>query len=148
DAKSNEELSFIFDKNNKVFILDKSNNGNTILSPIKGENSFLIKDLSYGDYILTEVKSPEGYLKDKDIYIHLSEKSSYYSLGKDGEKIKLNLDNQIFTISVENTKGIIIPDTGGNGFYLPKKYLFIILSISIILIINFLLINTRRKKNG
>ncbi|WP_423752459.1 hypothetical protein [Clostridium perfringens] len=24
DAKSNEELSFFFDKNNKVFILDKS----------------------------------------------------------------------------------------------------------------------------
>ncbi|BDU93711.1 TPA: Cys-Gln thioester bond-forming surface protein [Clostridium perfringens] len=112
------------------------------------DSSFTINKLGYGDYILKEIKAPSGYKLGKDIYIHLDKINSYYKIGSDGEKIDLNKDESLnlYNINVENEKGIVLPETGGNGFITQRNIAIMVLGISFILMINFL-INKKRRIN-
>lgn len=112
------------------------------------DSSFTINRLEYGDYILKETKSPSGYKLGKDIYIHLDSNNSYYKVGENGENINLNKNESLnlYEINVENEKGIVLPETGGNGFIFQRNVAILILVISFFLIIN-LLINKKRRFN-
>ncbi|HAT4215890.1 TPA: Cys-Gln thioester bond-forming surface protein [Clostridium perfringens] len=112
------------------------------------DSSFTINKLGYGYYILKEIKAPSGYKLGKDIYIHLDKINSYYKIGSDGEKIDLNKDESLnlYNINVENEKGIVLPETGGNGFITQRNIAIMVLGISFILMINFL-INKKRRIN-
>ncbi|QIN91165.1 Cys-Gln thioester bond-forming surface protein (plasmid) [Clostridium perfringens] len=122
--------------------------GESILMANGVDSSFTINRLEYGDYILKEIKAPSGYKLREDIYIHLDKNSSYYKSGSDGEKIDLNKDESLnlYNINVENEKGIVLPETGGNGFITQRNIAIMVLGISFILMINFL-INKKRRIN-
>ncbi|MBO3399259.1 thioester domain-containing protein [Clostridium perfringens] len=125
-----------------------NNQGDSTLKANSSDSSFTINKLGYGDYILKEIKAPNGYKLGKDIYIHLDKNNSYYKIGSDGERINLNKDESLdlYNINVENEKGIVLPETGGNGFIFQRNIAILILGISFILIIN-LLINKKRRFN-
>ncbi len=141
------------DKNNPLKFITKDyssqyESNNTGKSNLVANSSFTISKLKYGDYILKETKTPDGYKLGKDIYIHLDKNNSYYKIGSDGEEITLNKDNtsNSYNISVENEKGIELPETGGNGFIIQRNIALFILGMSFILIINFF-VNKRRRIN-
>nr|WP_283692129.1 SpaA isopeptide-forming pilin-related protein [Clostridium perfringens] len=125
-----------------------NNQGDSTLKAKSGYSSFTINKLEYGDYILKEIKAPSGYKLGKDIYIHLDSNNSYYKVGENGENINLNKNESLnlYEINVENEKGIVLPETGGNGFIFQRNVAILILVISFFLIIN-LLINKKRRFN-
>lgn len=141
------------DKNNPLKFITKDyysqyEANNTGKSNLVANSSFTINKLKYGDYILKETKTPDGYKLGKDIYIHLDKNNSYYKIGLDGEEINLNKDNtsNSYNISVENEKGIELPETGGNGFIIQRNIAILILGMCFILMINFF-INKKRRIN-
>lgn len=112
-------LSFTSQENN--YEIDDKGTKNLI--PLGNDASFRINNLPYGNYILKEVKSPNGYKLSDDIYITLNSTESFYRVGKQGEKIILNKNTEIngYYMSVKNIPRIILPETGGSGilkFYL------------------------------
>ncbi|MGG5463440.1 SpaA isopeptide-forming pilin-related protein [Clostridium sp. B9] len=142
----NNPLKFSF--SNLYQKYEFNNQGDSTLKANSSDSSFTINKLGYGDYILKEIKAPNGYKLGKDIYIHLDKNNSYYKIGSDGEIINLNKDESLdlYNINVENEKGILLPETGGNGFIFQRNVAILILGISFILIIN-LLINKKRRFN-
>ncbi|WP_283717326.1 MSCRAMM family protein, partial [Clostridium perfringens] len=125
-----------------------NNQGDSTLKANNSDSSFTINKLGYGDYILKEIKAPNGYKLGKDIYIHLDSNNSYYKVGEDGKNINLDKNESLnlYEINVENEKGIVLPETGGNGFIFQRNVAILILVISFFLIIN-LLINKKRRFN-
>ncbi|MGM8262360.1 MSCRAMM family protein, partial [Clostridium perfringens] len=125
-----------------------NNQGDSTLKAKSGYSSFTINKLEYGDYILKEIKAPSGYKLGKDIYIHLDSNNSYYKVGENGKNINLDKNESLnlYEINVENEKGIVLPDTGGNGFIFQRNVAILILVISFFLIIN-LLVNKKRRFN-
>ncbi|EPB8179985.1 SpaA isopeptide-forming pilin-related protein [Clostridium perfringens] len=115
-------IKFAYNKNLKVYELDPMGGGKLI--PSKDCASFKINNLTYGKYILKEVKAPKGYKLSDDIYITLGFEESFYRVGKEGKKIILNKNTETNTydISVENVPRIILPETGGSG---TSKFSFI-----------------------
>ncbi|MGU8584004.1 SpaA isopeptide-forming pilin-related protein [Clostridium perfringens] len=115
-------IKFAYNKNLKVYELDPMGGGKLI--PSKDCASFKINNLTYGKYILKEVKAPKGYKLSDDIYITLGFEESFYRVGKEGKKIILNKNTETNTydISVENIPRIILPETGGSG---TSKFSFI-----------------------
>lgn len=119
--ETDQENPIIFISQNNIYEIDSKGTKNLI--PLGNDASFKINNLPYGNYILKEVKSPNGYKLSDDIYITLNSTESYYKVGKQGEKIILNKNTEtnIYNISVKNFPRIILPETGGIGtskFYL------------------------------
>lgn len=125
-----------------------NNNGESTLMANGIDSSFTISKLKYGDYILKEIKAPNGYKLGKDIYIHLDRNNSYYKVGEDGKNINLDKNESLnlYKINVENEKGIVLPETGGNGFRVQRDIAILVIGINFILMINFL-INKKRRIN-
>lgn len=140
-------LKFINQKSTNIY--DLNNFGIENLNPIGKDASLSINKLPYGNYILKEVKSPNGYLLSDNIYITIDPKESFYTIGKDGVKVNLTKDSKTnsYTISVVNKHQIILPETGGNGTY--NFYLIgsVLLLISIMLISSSKLISIKKDKS-
>ncbi|WP_031942700.1 MSCRAMM family protein [Clostridium perfringens] len=117
--------------------------GESILMANGVDSSFTINRLEYGDYILKEIKAPSGYKLREDIYIHLDKNSSYYKSGSDGERINLSKDENfnLYSINVENEKGIILPETGGNGFIKLYNIAYVLIILTIMLFFIYLKFN-------
>ncbi|AQW28381.1 MSCRAMM family protein [Clostridium perfringens] len=117
--------------------------GESILMANGVDSSFTINRLEYGDYILKEIKAPSGYKLREDIYIHLYKNSSYYKSGSDGERINLSKDENfnLYSINVENEKGIILPETGGNGFIKLYNIAYVLIILTIMLFFIYLKFN-------
>ncbi|MDK7629511.1 MULTISPECIES: MSCRAMM family protein, partial [unclassified Clostridium] len=122
--------------------------GDSTLKANNSDSSFTINKLGYGDYILKEIKAPNGYKLGKDIYIHLDSNNSYYKVGEDGKNINLDKNESLnlYQINVENEKGIVLPETGGNGFRIQSDIAILVIGINFILMIT-LLINKKRRFN-
>ncbi len=144
--QSNAKKYLKFSSQKNSYELDL--NGFEELTPLGKNASFKINNLPYGNYILKEVQAPNGYKLSDDIYITLNSEESFYSVGKEGEKIILNKNTETDTydISVKNIPRIILPETGGSGTF---KFLFI--GITLIAGVLSLLVTTefilRERKN-
>ncbi|MDZ5255182.1 SpaA isopeptide-forming pilin-related protein [Clostridium sp. LIBA-8841] len=115
-------------------------NGTINLVPLGNDASFKINNLPYGNYILKEIKSPNGYKLSEDIYITLNSEESFYKIGEQGEKIILNKNSEIdgYSISVKNIPRIILPETGGSG-----TFKFYLIGITLLAGVLILLVSTK-----
>lgn len=140
----NKPLNFININSSAEYELN--NNGESTLMANGSDSSFTISKLKYGDYILKEIKAPNGYKLGKGIYIHLDRNNSYYKVGEDGKNINLDKNESLnlYKINVENEKGILLPETGGNGFRIQRNIAILVIGINFILMIT-LLINEKRR---
>lgn len=100
-----------------------SNSENTYESTTNKEGIAIFENLAFGEYTLTEIKSPNGYrLQDKE-----------YKISVSTETID---DNFVYNLSIDNIKEIYMPSTGSFGSYIYIYFgLFIISLIFIIFIV-------------
>lgn len=94
--------------------------------PIPGADSkgkIIVKGLEDDEYILTEIKTADGYtLLKKAISVVLSRKDNAASATVDGNKVNMLEDkgsaNAIAPLSVVNTSGFDLPATGDHGVWM------------------------------
>lgn len=129
-------LKFSSEQNN----YEINDSGTINLVPLGSDASFKINNLPYGNYILKEIKSPNGYKLSEDIYITLNPEESFYKVGEQGEKIILNKNSEIdvYSISVKNIPRIILPETGGSG-----TFKFYLIGITLLAGVLILLVSTK-----
>lgn len=143
---SENALKFISKQNKNNYEIN--NNGTICLKPIGEDSYFSINNLPYGNYILKEIKSPNGYKLSPDIYITLTSKESFYKVGKEGQVLPLikNTKTNSYSITVKDMPRIILPETGASGTF--KFYLIgnLLLVITVILLASNKLI-IRNKEN-
>lgn len=83
---------------------------------------FEIKNLQWGDYRLTETKAPDGY--------NLSDKTYTFTIDATHlTDIKIKVDGADLQDGnlIENTPGVILPETGGTGVNMALVYLGVVL---------------------
>lgn len=94
--------------------------------PIAGADSkgkIIVKGLEDDEYILTEIKTADGYtLLKKAISVVISRKDSTTSATVDGNKVNMLEDkgsaNAIAPLTVVNTSGFDLPATGDHGVWM------------------------------
>ena len=161
DSVGQNELGFV--KNNKnEYTYVENGTIKEMITADSGENTGKINilDLPYGNYVLTETQSPEGFVIDnKNIYIHIDRKrnQSYYQLlGNDTapndtmEKISLelleNTDTAKFEyqFGVKNTPTIDVPEAGGTPDNRYQKIGFLLACTGLAM---YAINEVKRKKN-
>ena len=161
DSVGQNELGFVKnDKNEYMFV--ENGTIKEMVTAGSGENigKFNILDLPYGNYVLTETQSPEGFVIDnKNIYIHIDRKQnkSYYQLlGNDTapndtmEKMSLelleNTDTAKFEyqFGVKNTPTIDVPEAGGTPDNRYQKIGFLLACTGLAM---YAIYEVKRKKN-
>lgn len=117
-----EGTSDIYLKGAEFTLLD--NNGNQVTigtntngTYISGEDGLVLEgDITYGTYILTEVKAPSGYTKLADpITVTVNDDGITVS---ENTNVKIEKQNNTYIITVANNLLYELPHTGGPGIYL------------------------------
>lgn len=92
---------------------------------------FTVDGLAVGDYVLVETKTPDGYNTMDDLYLTITAETVEAADGSasvtkltvtvtdaDGNSVSgfdANSNTQTITTSIKNTKGSVLPSTGGIG---------------------------------
>ena len=117
-----EGTSDIYLKGAEFTLLD--NNGNQVTigtntngTYISGEDGLVLEgDITYGTYILTEVKAPSGYTKLADpITVTVNDDGITVS---ENTNVKIEKQNNTYIITVANNLLYELPHTGGPGIFL------------------------------
>lgn len=117
-----EGTSDIYLKGAEFTLLD--NNGNQVTigtntngTYISGEDGLVLEgDITYGTYILTEVKAPSGYTKLADpIAVTVNDDGITVS---ENTNVKIKKQNNTYIITVANNLLYELPHTGGPGIFL------------------------------
>lgn len=117
-----EGTSDIYLKGAEFTLLD--NNGNQVTigtntngTYISGEDGLVLeRDITYGTYILTEVKAPSGYTKLADpITVTVNDDGITVS---ENTNVKIEKQNNTYIITVANNLLYELPHTGGPGIFL------------------------------
>lgn len=117
-----EGTSDIYLKGAKFTLLD--NNGNKVTigtntngTYISGEDGLVLEgDITYGTYILTEVKAPSGYTKlANPITLTVNDDGITVS---ENTNVKIKKQNNTYIITVANNLLYELPHTGGPGIFL------------------------------
>lgn len=117
-----EGTSDIYLKGAEFTLLD--NNGNQVTigtntngTYISGEDGLVLEgDITYGTYILTEVKAPSGYTKLADpITVTVNDDGITVS---ENTNVKIEKQNNTYIITVANNLLYELPHTGGTGIFL------------------------------
>ena len=117
-----EGTSDIYLKGAEFTLLD--NNGNQVTigtntngTYISGEDGLVLEgDITYGTYILTEVKAPSGYTKLADpITVTVNDDDITVS---ENTNVKIEKQNNTYIITVANNLLYELPHTGGPGIFL------------------------------
>lgn len=117
-----EGTSDIYLKGAEFTLLD--NNGNQVTigtntngTYISGEDGLVLEgDITYGTYILTEVKAPSGYTKLADpITVTVNDDGITVS---ESTNVKIKKQNNTYIITVANNLLYELPHTGGPGIFL------------------------------
>lgn len=117
-----EGTSDIYLKGADFTLLD--NNGNQVTigtntngTYISGEDGLVLEgDITYGTYILTEVKAPSGYTKLADpITVTVNDDGITVS---ENTNVKIEKQNNTYIITVANNLLYELPHTGGPGIFL------------------------------
>lgn len=117
-----EGTSDIYLKGAEFTLLD--NNGNKVTigtningTYISGEDGLVLEgDITYGTYILTEVKAPSGYTKLADpITVTVNDNGITVS---ENTNVKIEKQNNTYIITVANNLLYELPHTGGPGIFL------------------------------
>lgn len=117
-----EGTSDIYLKGAEFTLLD--NNGNKVTigtningTYISGEDGLVLEgDITYGTYILTEVKAPSGYTKLADpITVTVNDDGITVS---ENTNVKIEKQNNTYIITVANNLLYELPHTGGPGIFL------------------------------
>ena len=102
----------------------RDNNGNQVTigtntngTYISGEDGLVLEgDITYGTYILTEVKAPSGYTKLADpITVTVNDDGITVS---ENTNVKIEKQNNTYIITVANNLLYELPHTGGPGIFL------------------------------
>ena len=117
--------------------------------PIPGADSkgkIIVKGLEDDEYILTEIKTADGYtLLKKAISVVISRKDSTASATVDGNKVNMLEDkgsaNAIAPLNVVNTSGFDLPATGDHGVWMYGLAGILLMTGSIVCIV----VSIRRK---
>ena len=117
-----EGTSDIYLKGAEFTLLDNNENQvtigtNTNGTYISGEDGLVLEgDITYGTYILTEVKAPSGYTKLADpITVTVNDDGITVS---ENTNVKIEKQNNTYIITVANNLLYELPHTGGPGIYL------------------------------
>lgn len=98
------------------------------------EENFLLGDLEYGEYRLTETLAPNGYLAvSGEIEFQVSEQG--VSLLTENENVKITrMEDGTYQITVSNEIGRIarLPSTGGSGTGLHTLVGFVLIGVAVI----------------
>lgn len=98
------------------------------------EENFMLGDLAYGEYRLTETLAPNGYLAvSGEIEFQVSEQG--VSLLTENENVKITrMEDGTYQITISNEIGRIarLPSTGGSGTGLHTLVGFVLIGISVI----------------
>lgn len=117
-----EGTSDIYLKGAEFTLLD--NNGNQVTigtntngTYISGKDGLVLEgDITYGTYILTEVKAPSGYTKLADpITVTVNDDGITVS---ENTNVKIEKQNNTYIITVANNLLYELPHTGGPGIFL------------------------------
>lgn len=88
------------------------------------DGAFTITGLNAGDYTLTETKTPAGYNTIPAISFKITATQNGTTTALEGtaitwsdnsEKIEVDATNAVFTATIQNVKGNLLPSTGGIG---------------------------------
>ena len=117
--------------------------------PIAGADSkgkIIVKGLEDDEYILTEIKTADGYtLLKKAISVVISQKDSTASATVDGNKVNMLEDkgsaNAIAPLTVVNTSGFDLPATGDHGVWMYGLAGILLMASSVACIV----VSVRRK---
>lgn len=104
----------------------KDKNGKIVAEFVTDEESYIIYDLSDGEYEVSETKAPEGYV--------LSEKTY---------KFTIDDDNREHTITFENYKEIHVPETNSSS-----TIMYILGTLIMISGITFVIYNAKKNKEN
>ena len=117
-----EGTSDIYLKGAEFTLLDNNGNQVTIGTNtngryISGEDGLVLEgDITYGTYILTEVKAPSGYTKLADpITVTVNDNGITVS---ENTNVKIKKQNNTYIITVANNLLYELPHTGGSGIFL------------------------------
>lgn len=142
--KDNNEI-FLEGAQFKLEKLNENDEIDTTFTPLESnvtssDGKFSFKNLEYGKYVITEIKTPKAYnTLENPIYVELTKEKAIVTIKDVSKEIEntVNLDLGL----IENKHGFILPVTGGER----TAILYIILGISII---NISVLIMPRKKKG
>lgn len=157
------DMKFQYDESKDIYKLSDEGSSTLVTN---GKSNLHIEKLPVGNYLLTETKAPgeagDYEIDFKDIFIHIDrdKEKSYYALGKDAVPIKEDQilvtnensnfiytdtsDMLTYTITVENTPLINMPETGGTFDGMYQKLGFLIACCGMVM---FTLYECKRNKN-
>ena len=103
----------LLDNNGKQVTIGTNTNG----TYISGKDGLVLEgDITYGTYILTEVKAPSGYTKLADpITVTVNDDGITVS---ENTNVKIEKQNNTYIITVANNLLYELPHTGGTGIFL------------------------------
>lgn len=103
----------LLDNNGNQVTIGTNTNGRYI----SGEDGLVLEgDITYGTYILTEVKAPSGYTKLADpITVTVNDDGITVS---ENTNVKIEKQNNTYIITVANNLLYELPHTGGTGIFL------------------------------
>jgi len=142
-TKGGEALEFV-GEGNGVYRLAKTGDQQKTTTLVVGENGdnkgkLVVRGLSVGDYYVTETKAPAEYnkLPDALTFTITDEDVNGKIDSKENEEI-VNTESGYLFNEIENTKGFVLPVTGGIGTLIFSIIGIVFMGTSVVLVRNIL----------
>lgn len=128
---ANGKRKYFVKANNGEYYLAKEDDENAITDiEVDSDGNLIVKGLDDGEYVVKQIKAPDGY--------YMSTKS--YKMKLEDSNLDGNLDEE-YSLIFPNSKGFTLPLTGGNGVII-----FISLGAVLIIVGAILIVSINKKK--
>ena len=118
----------VLSEKEKTELLEKIKNGDNEYFVVSGLGEASFGSLLNGEYKILEVKAPDGYNKlSREILFSI--RKGTVTLDNNVSGISVSGQDNVFTITVKNSKIIDLPETGG-----PGVYVFVVSGLAIMII--------------
>ena len=120
-----DELYFVKGEDGTYYLAEKTDENATNRVEVDSNGNLSLKGLDEGEYLVKQIKAPEGYnISSKTYTVKLEDKDL------DGET------DDAYSLIFPNTKGFTLPVTGGKGIIAYVSISIVLIGIGIMLIIS------------